>query len=793
MANLTDGAYCWYNNDKNNKTPYGALYNWFAIGTNKLAPMNWHIASNGEWANLNTYIGEGSDAFGKLKETGTTHWQISNSNTTNEYGFSALPGGARMCNKQNATNGIFGNLLLQSNWWTNSEFDSSNSWYTNINQSAMYRSYAEAPNGYSVRCLFGNLPTLYTTSVSNINYGAAVSGGSIANVGGFPITSKGVCWSTHQTPTISDNKTIDGVGEGAFTSNLLNLYFGTKYYLRSYAINNFGIGYGNELNFVTPNAIISKIAIKIDSSSVVMGSSIKASTEAFDQSGKLISNIGVNWSSSDTKIANIDNDGKITTEYDGVAYIKAVYEDKKDSIKFIVKPDLNNWKAFFEPVPNAFPNLNSYFKETSGSAFLTVITRVDLNKDGRTDLVFHLFHFRRPDENLTVPLDAPVPNRLVALISQTDGTLKDQTLQLFGTTSIDLAGGASRKVRVADLNNDGYPDWVYALNREDARPGNGDWSNQTVAVISNGNGTYRTIVFGDKKYHHSIEIITNANGSHNVMLDNQEEYTFQNENFVKVTSFPDRGIGTYLAYSSTNNQSENYLLSDLGEPDYTKPNFLGLFKKNNDQNWVEESVFKWLDYRPIDFVTWTGDTTKNNVITYKGKEYIGGAFYESVALKLYPQLPPIPITHFSAGYIPGGTQGRTLITNETQPWSKLMAFESKNGLLEELNIISDPEGSYNINFMDAIDVNKDGYEDLITYPYIDGAKPRVYLNNQAGKLVLLKQNKLPQTNVNGNYNSAFVDIDGDGIDDLVFFPGNGCSCDNACTTFLLYKGRRNLK
>ena len=95
--------------------------------------------------------------------------------------------------------------------------------------------------------------------------------------------------------------------------------------------------------------------------------------------------------------------------------------------------------------------------------------------------------------------------------------------------------------------------------------------------------------------------------------------------------------------------------------------------------------------------------------------------------------------------------------------------------------------------MDTRDVNKDGYDDLVTYPYIDGAKPRVYLNNQNGKLILLNTNKLPTVPVNGNYNSAFADVDGDGIDDLVFFPGNGCSCDNSCTTFLLYKGRKLLQ
>ena len=46
-SNLTTGAYCWYNNDAAaNKATYGALYNWFAVNTDKLCPTNWHVPSD---------------------------------------------------------------------------------------------------------------------------------------------------------------------------------------------------------------------------------------------------------------------------------------------------------------------------------------------------------------------------------------------------------------------------------------------------------------------------------------------------------------------------------------------------------------------------------------------------------------------------------------------------------------------------------------------------------------------------------------------------------------------------
>ena len=91
-SNLTTPGYCWYNNDTTNKNTYGALYNWFAVNTGKLAPTGWHVPTDDEWTTLTTYLGGESIAGGKLKETGTTHWRTPNAGATNEIGFTASSG-----------------------------------------------------------------------------------------------------------------------------------------------------------------------------------------------------------------------------------------------------------------------------------------------------------------------------------------------------------------------------------------------------------------------------------------------------------------------------------------------------------------------------------------------------------------------------------------------------------------------------------------------------------------------------------------------------------------------------
>ena len=102
------------------------------------------------------------------------------------------------------------------------------------------------------------LPTVSTVSViENLTATTAQSGGVILSAGNGAISANGVCYSaTDQTPTLSDSKTSDsvynpGTSVTAFTSHLTGLTPGTKYYLRGYATNSAGTGYGSVVTFTT--------------------------------------------------------------------------------------------------------------------------------------------------------------------------------------------------------------------------------------------------------------------------------------------------------------------------------------------------------------------------------------------------------------------------------------------------------------------------------------------------------------------------------------------------------------
>ena len=92
--------------------------------------------------------------------------------------------------------------------------------------------------------------TVTTAGVTSISTTSAVTGGNISSSDG-EITSRGVCWATASSPTISNSRTNDGSGTGSFTSRIYGLSAGTTYYVRAYAVTAAGTVYGNQVSFTT--------------------------------------------------------------------------------------------------------------------------------------------------------------------------------------------------------------------------------------------------------------------------------------------------------------------------------------------------------------------------------------------------------------------------------------------------------------------------------------------------------------------------------------------------------------
>jgi uncharacterized protein (TIGR02145 family) len=98
------------------------------------------------------------------------------------------------------------------------------------------------------------VPTLTTTAVTNLSGSTAQSGGAITSDGGATITASGIAWSKiNNPPTITDDTTKGTVSNGTFAAMLKNLEPSATYYVRAYATNSAGTGYGNVVTFNTSN------------------------------------------------------------------------------------------------------------------------------------------------------------------------------------------------------------------------------------------------------------------------------------------------------------------------------------------------------------------------------------------------------------------------------------------------------------------------------------------------------------------------------------------------------------
>jgi uncharacterized protein (TIGR02145 family) len=110
--------------------------------------------------------------------------------------------------------------------------------------------------GLSIRCIKDletpiSIPSLNTTSITNITQSTATCGGNVTADGGATLTARGVCWNTTGNPTTANSKTSNGSGTGTFTSSISGLTANTTYYVRAYAINSQGIAYGEQKEFRT--------------------------------------------------------------------------------------------------------------------------------------------------------------------------------------------------------------------------------------------------------------------------------------------------------------------------------------------------------------------------------------------------------------------------------------------------------------------------------------------------------------------------------------------------------------
>ncbi len=186
------------------------------------------------------------------------------------------------------------------------------------------RAYATNAGGttYGAQVTFTTLtiPTVTSAATSSVTSTTASSGGTLSANGGTTIAANGICWSTTSGPTVAlSTKTSNTVGS-SWISAMTGLTPGTTYYVRAYATNSVGTGYGTESSFTS----LAMPTLTTTATSAIAATSATSGGTITATGGATVTAAGVCWGTSsapttgNSTAAGSANSGTFTASLTGL-------------------------------------------------------------------------------------------------------------------------------------------------------------------------------------------------------------------------------------------------------------------------------------------------------------------------------------------------------------------------------------------------------------------------------------------------------------------------------------------
>jgi len=184
-------------------------------------------------------------------------------------------------------------------------------------------------------------PTLTTSTISSITPTSANGGGNISSDGGATVSARGLVYGTSANPTLSNSVLTIGSGTGSFSGSITGLTPNTTYYVRAYATNSAGTGYGNEISFQTL-----PVAVPTLTTNNVIAQSTTASSggNITDNGGSTVTTRGVVWNTSgsptllDSKTIDGSGIGSFVSNLEGLipntTYYVRAYATNSEGTKY---------------------------------------------------------------------------------------------------------------------------------------------------------------------------------------------------------------------------------------------------------------------------------------------------------------------------------------------------------------------------------------------------------------------------------------------------------------------------
>lgn len=440
---------------------------------------------------------------------------------------------------------------------------------------------------------------------------------------------------------------------------------------------------------------------------------------------------------------------------------------------------------------------NALKMEHPFSNTITKMETLDISGDGRDDLVVHQWQM---GTNTNRGND-PCPNVLKVYIMQPDNTFSDQTVS-YVQGSTDLKG-CSRKLRVADINQDNKLDVVLAMNNEDGRTSNdsSDFSVQNFALVSDG-AVYYGQSFGLPLWYHAIGVGYDKDHKPFVMgagLNGMDTnaYYFSNKKFTRtaVKGLENLSPNTFEFISTLGGKKHTNMILQSSN---TWPNFATTegFIQNNDGSWSKTTDYNFAPVVGIvKGVSWNTTANTAHIVKYKDYNLAFAGIADSCKLKMTPQSDPIVVFGLSGQKVTNWTSTSTIVEGGNN-MSFFVGTTIKNNKVEEVPLNIEGEIVEVWGEFECKDVNNDGYDDILRYPHSRDGVPYIYLNTKNNGFKIYDKVNLPsvitgwQSNSTVNATSIVHDFDKDGFVDILIYSHMDVKLPNI--TYKFYKGQKAL-
>ena len=476
-------------------------------------------------------------------------------------------------------------------------------------------------------------------------------------------------------------------------------------------------------------------------------------------------------------------------------------------------------KPYFLEQPNAFPGAAAWFNWTDPNNDPPVVAGVnkalaiDMNGDGVQDLVLFM------SKTYTgIDTELPARTRVAVLSLNAQRQFVDITSSVIqGPNS--FAGLIAHPPVIGDLNGDGKPDIVFAFDQDDGRK-NLVKTGQLGALISNASGGYSSHSFNQSGYWQDAAIGYDSKGKgfvlgmgsmFNLLYMSNYTYQFVNGEFSIVENLapaidPMRGI--FL--SSAGTKSSDRLIA-INQSRFTQ---LDGYLKDADGQWQLAGQLSAYRYPKVGNVRISNGSGYSNIEVHsKNGKYVwgegagndGGSMCE---IQLSPGSEKFVLMSVSENTFDNFSEGATITMADVTQTMDWVGVKFQNGSLvyQDINFNNIPKGVINANQLECIDVNNDGYTDVVINKNliggVDNLAPLIFINNKDGTFSASKYSDslsiLPthMTSPTPISSTLIGDFDGDGMQDIIMFLSNPAPVVNGAPTldgtFKFFRGLKNL-